>query len=120
MQIRGQFSCFIIGEGSLPIQCAEVLLDRGHKLCGIISSDGSIKSWAKESQTPHIEPTADLTAFINQQPFDYLFSIVNNCILPKEIVELPAKYAINYHDAPLPKYAGSYGLPGSSCLLFGS
>ena len=103
-----QFSCFIIGEGTLPIQCAEVLLHRGHKICGIISSDPSIKRWAQEKQTPYIEPTANLTAFLSQQPFDYLFSIVNNRVLPKEIVELPGRYAINYHDALLPQYAGSY------------
>ena len=34
-----KFSCFIIGEGTLPIQCAQILLDREHTLYGMISSD---------------------------------------------------------------------------------
>jgi hypothetical protein len=63
MQRHHQFSCFIMGEGTLPIQCAEVLLHQEHKICGIISSDLAIKRWAHEKQVPHIEPTADLTAF---------------------------------------------------------
>ena len=40
--------------------------------------------------------------------FDYLFSIVNSRILPKNLLELPGRHAINYHDALLPKYAASH------------
>ena len=29
-------------------------------------------------------------------------------ILPKRVLELPRRCAINYHYAPLPKYAGPY------------
>jgi len=106
MYIQNQFSCFLIGEGTLPIQCAELLLERGHKILGVISSDASISSWAKRKDIPHIQPTDNLVAFLSQQPFDYLFSIVNNSVLPKEILELPRIEAINYHDALLPRYAG--------------
>ncbi|NOT07111.1 MAG: hypothetical protein HOP28_02805, partial [Gemmatimonadales bacterium] len=40
------------------------------------------------------------------QPFDYLFSITNLEILPKAILDLPSQGAINFHDGPLPEYAG--------------
>ena len=106
MYTQNQFSCFLIGEGTLPIQCAELLLKRGHKIFGVISSDTSISSWAKRKDIPHIQQTDNLVAFLRQQPFDYLFSIVNNSVLPKEILELPRIEAINYHDALLPRYAG--------------
>ncbi|MEG4088746.1 AMP-binding protein, partial [Microcoleus sp. Pol12B4] len=106
MYIQNQFSCFLIGEGSLLIHCAELLLERGHQIFGIISLDVSISSWAKAKEIPHIQPTDNLIAFLRQQPFDYLFNIVNRSLLPKEIVELPRQLAIDYHDAPVPKYAG--------------
>jgi amino acid adenylation domain-containing protein len=106
MYTQNQFSCFIIGEGTLPIQCAELLLERGHEILGVISSDASISSWAKRKDIPHILQTDNLVAFLSQQPFDYLFSIVNNSVLPEEILELPRQLAINYHDALLPRYAG--------------
>ncbi|MBW3584439.1 MAG: AMP-binding protein, partial [Cyanobacteria bacterium 0813] len=106
MYIQNQFSCFLIGEGTLLIQCAELLLERGHQIFGVISPDVSISSWAKAKDIPHIQPTDNLIAFLRQQPFDYLFNIVNSSLLPKEILELPRQLAINYHDAPLPKYAG--------------
>jgi amino acid adenylation domain-containing protein/non-ribosomal peptide synthase protein (TIGR01720 family) len=106
MDIRNQFTCFLIGEGTLPIQCAELLLKQGHQIKGIISSDASISRFCKDKEIPSIQPTGNLVAFLSQQPFDYLFSIVNNSVLPKEILELPRQLAINYHDALLPRYAG--------------
>ena len=106
MYTQNQFSCFLIGEGTLPIQCGELLLERGHKIFGVISSDVSISSWAKAKDIPHIQQTDNLVAFLSQQPFDYLFSIVNNSVLPTEILELPCQLAINCHDSLLPKYAG--------------
>src|SRR4028119_1854781 len=106
MSVQNQFSCFIIGEGTLLIQCAELLLERGHQIFGVISLDVSISSWAKAKDIPHIQQTENLIPFLRQQPFDYLFNIVNSSLLPKEILELPRKLVINYHDAALPKYAG--------------
>ncbi|MBR8837983.1 MAG: amino acid adenylation domain-containing protein [Stigonema ocellatum SAG 48.90 = DSM 106950] len=103
---QNKFSCFIIGEGTLPIQCAQILLNQGHGIFGIISSDASIINWAQAKSIPYIKPTDNLGEFLSQQPFDYLFSIVNGSVLPQEILELPRQFAINYHDAPLPRYAG--------------
>ncbi len=108
MPVHNQFSCFLIGEGTLPIQCAEFLLKRGHQIFGIISQGNAISDWAKGKDIPHIQTPDSLIAFLSQKPFDYLFSIVNSSVLSKEILELPRQCAINYHDAPLPRYAGVY------------
>ena len=47
MQSLNQFSCFIIGSGTLPIQCADILLHRGHEIYGIVSSDAALIQWAQ-------------------------------------------------------------------------
>ena len=109
-QTRDQktFSCCIIGETSLLTRCSELMLDRGHQIEGIISSDPSIRAWADEQGFRHTYPKDDLQTFLKQKPFDYLFSIVNPDILTEEILEIPRKYAINYHDSPLPRYAGMH------------
>ena len=39
MYTRNEFSCFFIGEGTLPIQCAELLLERGHDILGVTPSE---------------------------------------------------------------------------------
>ena len=101
-----RFSCFVIGTESHVIRCAEILLQRGHQIYGIISSETRIRDWAKEKGIPPIEPGPDLTSVLSRQPFDYLFSIVYPHIIPSEILALPRKAAINFHDGPLPRYAG--------------
>ncbi|MBW3550824.1 MAG: hypothetical protein KY442_08365 [Proteobacteria bacterium] len=49
-----------------------------------------------------------LAALTGEEPFDYLFSIFNFQKLPDEIVSAARCLPINYHDAPLPRYAGSH------------
>jgi amino acid adenylation domain-containing protein/non-ribosomal peptide synthase protein (TIGR01720 family) len=102
------FSCVIIGEGTLPLQCAEILLGRGHAICAVISPDARLSRWAAEHGIAHATTPASLLELIGGQTFDYLFSIVNYQVLPREALAAPRRWAINYHDAPLPRYAGSY------------
>jgi len=71
------FRTFIIGQGTLPIQCAELLSQKGHVVCGIITSDEFLSNWAKERRIPTIKPTENLIEFFGEAPFDFLFSIVN-------------------------------------------
>src|SRR6266446_5919278 len=109
MDTSNRFTCFIIGEGTLPIQCAQILLDREHAIYGMISSDVAVHAWARERGIPHIDlKNKDIAAFLSRHPFDYLFSIVNMSILPQRVLALPRWGAINFHDAPLPRYAGIY------------
>ena len=92
----------------MPIRCAELLLQEGQKIYGMISADPAIERWAKAHGLAYFPPTADVLRDIRQQPFDYLFSIVNNLILPPALLDAPRQFSINYHDSPLPKYAGTH------------
>lgn len=38
--------------------------------------------------------------------FQFLFSVVNLRVLPPALLALPRRLAVNYHDGPLPRYAG--------------
>jgi amino acid adenylation domain-containing protein len=103
-----KFNCVVIGEGTLPVRCAEILLASGHEICSIVSSDTEVTRWSREKKIPHLEPGASLSEQLSRQPFDYLFSIVNERILRKDVLRLPRKLAINYHDSLLPRYAGTH------------
>lgn len=100
------FSCFLIGTGSLMTRCAELLLSRKHRILGLLSSDPAIQAWARTHSIPHQFSDDDLLSRLNQQPFDYLFSINNQQVLSPAILETPCRWAINYHDSLLPRYAG--------------
>ncbi|HLG64312.1 MAG TPA: formyltransferase family protein [Ktedonosporobacter sp.] len=103
-----KFSCFMIGKGSLLIQCAQIVINEGHTLLGIISADDLVKNWASKNAITCVNPSIALSLAREIPSFDYLFSIVNTDILNEQILKLPLRGSINYHDAPLPRYAGSY------------
>ena len=100
------FSCYLIGENSLLIQCSELLIEQGHQIFGVISPNPSIRQWAREKGIQNIDLKNNYFAFLKQNSFDYLFSVVNHSMLSQEVLELPRKLAINFHDSLLPKYAG--------------
>ncbi len=100
------FSAYIVGETTLPIQCGEILLEAGHALLGVISADAQVVSWARERGVERIDPGQDLVAALGRTPFDYLFSVNNLSLLAPEVIALPRRGAINFHDGPLPRYAG--------------
>ncbi|MGD2183146.1 amino acid adenylation domain-containing protein [Lusitaniella coriacea LEGE 07167] len=101
-----QISCVLIGHESFLIPCAESLVARSHRICGIVSEGSAIANWARERQIPFIPSVKELSKVLQAQPFDYLFSIHNLEILSPAILELPREFAINCHDALLPKYGG--------------
>lgn len=100
------FTTYIIGEESLAIQCAEVLLAQDHRILGIISTSPTIAGWAKQVEIPWIDGASQWQAQLLEADFDYLFSIVNWHLVPLDLLEKPRYLAINYHDALLPRYAG--------------
>lgn len=101
-------TCFVIGEGSLCLRCTEVLRKRGLRVLGLISPDAANRRWAKEKGIPWHHPDEGFSKILSARPFDFLFSIVNSYILKPDVLSLPRRCAINYHDAPLPLYAGVY------------
>ena len=107
MGVEGRFSCFLIGSESLLVQCAEILIERGHEVRGVASGEPSISAWARGRGIPTVDPDGDLASEFAGE-FDYLFSITNLRLLPDAVLRRPRRAAINFHDGPLPRYAGLY------------
>jgi methionyl-tRNA formyltransferase len=99
-------TCLIVGEGTLPVQCAKALLERDIDVRGVSARDEHLKKWAADQKIPQFGSLKELEAFARAEPFDYLFSIVNYRIVPTSLLALPKALAINYHDSLLPRYAG--------------
>ncbi|BBB92536.1 MAG TPA: non-ribosomal peptide synthetase [Methylomusa anaerophila] len=105
MASNKKFSCYIIGDGALIIACGRRIIDSGHDICGIITANSKVRNWAGDKSIPCFGYDNYLN-LIKQKAFDYLFSIVNYDVIPEEILALPRKMAINFHDSLLPAYAG--------------
>ena len=97
---RQNFTCLLIGESSLLARCAEALTGRGHRVVGTITDDASIA--VGENVYPSF---GEARLGLEEQP-DFLFSIVNRVVLKPEEIAFPKLAAINFHDSPLPAYAG--------------
>jgi natural product biosynthesis luciferase-like monooxygenase protein len=104
------FSCYLIGGDSLLIECGEILQSKGHSIRGVVTNAPRLSQWAIGKSIPVITADADYPATLAKQsqsaPFDYLFSITHLAIIKDEVLALPQKKTINFHDGPLPAYAG--------------
>ena len=104
--MTSSFRTLLLGEGPLLIPCAEILLRRRHAIQAIVSANDVIQEWAREQQIRCVAHQDDLLASAGELPVDYLFSIANLSVIPARILALPRLGAINFHDGPLPRYAG--------------
>ena len=104
--VTPKFSCYLIGDNNLLVQCADILLSKKHTILGIISSNDEILDWARKHKIFCSLNINDIENLIKSTSFDYLFSIVNHTVLPNWLIKAPSELAINYHDSLLPKHAG--------------
>lgn len=100
------FSSVVIGNGALLIQCCELLWQRGHNIRAVVSAKPDIIQWAKLRDLPVINPDEKIAEKLQSHSFDWLFSIANLSIIPNEALAQARIGAVNFHDGPLPEYAG--------------
>ena len=100
-------NCIVVGEKALALQCCAAIMEAGLQIAAIFTNDAPLAAWAMENKVP-AHPPGGLEEFAGRHSFDYLFSIVNGRIIPGPVLEKAAKAAINFHDGPLPRYAGFF------------
>ncbi len=105
-------SCILIGDAGVTLRCGELLRAHGLRLDGVVTGDPRLLSWAARLGIRcHLAPPdrplgAEALAALSAEPFDYLFSVHNARVLTPEALAMARRAAVNYHDAPLPSYAG--------------
>ena len=111
-----EFTCCIIGRTQLAVDCSKILLHNGITIGHVFTNDKSFQEWAENLKievhnTAYFKSEFTSPCALQSKPnffgnFDFLFSIVNDIIIPEYILESVKKLPINYHNGPLPKYAG--------------
>lgn len=107
-RVDGRPTVAIIGSREMPVQCARLLDQAGFELVLAHSPDAPLREWAETHPVDFLPDFAAFRACAETFAIDYLFSVQNFRLLPRSLIESPMACAINYHDAPLPKYAGSH------------
>jgi len=100
------FSCVLIGQESLLVGCGEAILDAGHTVRAVVSDDPEILAWARRRELAHAEKITELNDMLAPAEVDWILSIANLKVIPDSVLALAGKGAVNFHDGPLPRYAG--------------
>ncbi len=96
----------LMGEETLLVQCAEILLERGHAIAAIVSNSESIRSWGAQHGVELLAPNKDYAYALSQLNYDWFFSAANLRMVPTSVWQGARHGAANFHDGPLPRYAG--------------
>lgn len=99
-------SFVLIGDEFLTLQCAEVLLDRGHEIRALVSSSARNRDWAENKNIPILSSPKELASGLAAHSFDWLLSIANLRIISDDALALPLRGTINFHDGLLPRFSG--------------
>lgn len=97
------FSAILMGDESLTIACGDMVLAGGHVICAVVTRDDAVSAWAVGHDLRVFENPTDLLQDVHA---DWLLSIANLRMIPADVLALPVKGAVNFHDGPLPRYAG--------------
>ena len=101
-----RLSALLIGNESLAQSCAEAWLARGHSLAAVVTRNKDVAAWATSKGLRVVPPGAGLAARVAGISFDWLLSIANLTVIPDAVLSMASKGAVNFHDGPLPAYAG--------------
>lgn len=104
--MKPEVTCAVIGEGNLLLCCLEELLLREVSVKAVFSNTESVSQFCSNHRIKYNKRNVDLLSTLKDFEIDYLFSISNPRILKEDVLKLPRKLTINYHDSPLPAYAG--------------
>lgn len=108
LMLKKGASCVILGQGSLALACVTTLKECGADIIAIISADHNLIQFAIQESIPNAKSPKLLANLLNDSGCDFIFSIVNPFILDANTLSLAKIAAINYHDSPLPRYAGTH------------
>ncbi len=98
------FCCVLVGNEPLTVECGKRLLAAGHRIRAVATQRALVADWAREAG---LDVSASIAALANSDdPIDWLFSIANLDMIPPHVLARAKKGAINFHDGPLPRYAG--------------
>jgi natural product biosynthesis luciferase-like monooxygenase protein len=100
------FSCVIVGNESLLIQCAELVRQGGNSINAVVTRNADIRQWAHGLGLRVEKPGPDLASRLADVDFDWLLSIANLSVIDQALIDQARQGAINFHDGPLPRHAG--------------
>ncbi|MFN5996345.1 MAG: MupA/Atu3671 family FMN-dependent luciferase-like monooxygenase [Paracoccaceae bacterium] len=99
-------TALLIGNESLTVECGKRWLERGHSLAAVVTREARVATWASAAGLPVIAPGAGLVDRTAGLTVDWVLSVANLSVVPEPVLRLARAGGVNFHDGPLPGYAG--------------
>ncbi|MBL9075324.1 MupA/Atu3671 family FMN-dependent luciferase-like monooxygenase [Tabrizicola sp.] len=99
-------TALLIGNESLTVDCGKRWLERGHALAAVVTREPKVAGWASAAGLRVIAPGAGLEARTAGLAVDWVLSVANLSLVPDAVMALARQGGVNFHDGPLPGYAG--------------
>ncbi|KAF0113617.1 MAG: non-ribosomal peptide synthetase [Rhodobacteraceae bacterium] len=99
-------TALLIGNESLTVECGKRWLERGHTLAAVVTREPRVAAWASAAGLPVIAPGAGLVDRTTALAVDWVLSVANLSVVPDPVLRLARQGGVNFHDGPLPGYAG--------------
>ncbi|NEU13490.1 LLM class flavin-dependent oxidoreductase [Methylobacterium sp. BTF04] len=106
MRASPEFRCVLMGDQSLLVQCGQIALARGHRVDMVVTDNPAVAAWATGLGLPVAASAGDYAGRLADRTYDWFFSIANLRIVPRAVWGRATEGAANFHDGPLPRYAG--------------
>jgi natural product biosynthesis luciferase-like monooxygenase protein len=99
-------TALLIGNESLTVECGKRWLERGHSLAAVVTREARVAAWASAAGLPVIAPGAGVVDRTAGLTVDWVLSVANLSVVPEPVLRLARAGGVNFHDGPLPGYAG--------------
>ena len=105
-RIDSRLRCVFVGQGIVLLRLIELVQERGHDVVGVFLNAPGPEAALERAGIPFCMDAGQLASFLTASPIDLLFSVANKHVLRPQVIDHPRVMAINYHNGPLPAYAG--------------
>ena len=95
-----------VGSDTLLLQCLELWRERGHRVVAVVTDTDKVRRHCAEQGLRCLDGNSDFAAALAAEAFDHLFAITWLRLLSPAVLQMAKHSTINFHDGPLPRYAG--------------
>ena len=106
IKIPNTKECYAIGNDNFTLGCIKILIQHNFIIKTIYTINHDLITWAEKNNIPVSETYNDFEKRISKAKHGFLFSLLNERIIPTKVLNKEEFLCINYHNALLPKYAG--------------
>ncbi|MFT6080497.1 MAG: natural product biosynthesis luciferase-like monooxygenase protein [Planctomycetota bacterium] len=104
--MASSLAAVFVGSDTLLLQCLDSWRERGNTVACVLTDTDKVRRYCAENGLRCLPVDQQTPTALANVAFDYLFAITWLRLLPPELLALPRQLAINFHDGPLPRYAG--------------